>query len=347
MTAPRRVLSLLVLLTAGCLPSSLKQAVLRNPDEFPRPYAAVVPPSSDTALGREPVAGRAPDDIVLSAKACFAVGGVVKKKGLDDIHVAYRNAVTLKGELRYVAVGAGVGLKQTRKADLRFRGLVAERGLPRPQPENCDFPPDQVRHIVTSQVRAGSAELGFASDTALQPKVDIPVGSTGAEVAVAVGWERSGTRDLRGRDIVLAAMPERYRVQFTKAEHNLGPTPQPGQVFDVGTSTLRVTVLEFDAKTATLVVRVDGPGVQALPEDAGQGVCSLGVEQRLPQRQTDPAKPGNNCLFWAYPSGTAAWVQWAPRARADAAVQDVVLRVDMYLTRPCEQGTCPPDAAEK
>lgn len=332
--------ALAALLAAGCMPTSMKEAVLRNPDEFPRPYAAVTPPSSDSALGREPAAGSAADHIVLSATECFALGGVERQPGLDELKISYRNAVTLDAELRYVGIGVGAELTQTRRAELTFSNLVVERGLPRPKPGFCDFPPDQVRDIVTSQVRAGSAELGFHSDTALKPSVNVPLGTTGANVKAAVGWQRSGTRTLRGADIVLAAMPERWRVEVTRAKHNLGPTPQPGQVFDVGTSTLRVTVLEFDAMTATLVVRVDAPDAKAPPADAGKDVCSLGVEQPLPQRQANPDLPGNSCLFWAYPSGTAAWVQWQPQAHADAPVQDIILDVDMYMTRPCAKGTC-------
>lgn len=332
--------TLAALMLAGCVPSSLKQAVVHNPDEFPPPYAAVVPPSSASALGREPIPDRAPGDLALSGSGCFIVGAVQRASSLQNLRISYRNATTLDAELRYVAVGAGVELSHARRADLDLRNLAVERGYPRPKPGACDFPADQVREIITSQVRAGHADLGFHSDTALKPRVTLPVGSTGGSVEAAAGWQQTSSRALRGTNVVLAALPERYRVEFTHAEHNLGPTPRPGQVFDVGTSSLRVTVLAFDAPTSTLTVRVDAPDIDPVPTDAGPGVCPLGAEQLLPQRQTDPAKPGNNCTFWAYSSGSAAWVQWEPRPRLGTEIQDVVLRVDMYLTRPCTRSTC-------
>ena len=124
--------------------------------------------------------------------------------------------------------------------------LVHERGTPRPAPGDCDFPANAVHRIVTSQVRAGSATLDFRRQSALTGQAQVPVAQTGADVNAATGWTRSSSRSLGGRDIVLAGMLERWRVEVDRHEHNLGPTPEFGRALTVGRSLLRVSVLGYD-----------------------------------------------------------------------------------------------------
>jgi hypothetical protein len=332
---------LFAVLLAGCAPSTLAEAIRNNPDEFPPPYAAVRPPSSASALGAELAeGGEHPDGITLSATSCFKVGVTERKKGLDTLRVHYRSTTKLRAELQYVALGAGAGIEDGRGADLVLLDLVHERGTPRPAPGDCDFPANAVHRIVTSQVRAGSATLDFRRQSALTGQAQVPVAQTGADVNAATGWTRSSSRSLGGRDIVLAGMLERWRVEVDRHEHNLGPTPEFGRALTVGRSLLRVSVLGYDSKRNALAVRVDAPDAKPSPEEAG--TCSLATNVSL---VFDPraGERGSSCLFWAPSSGSSVWIAWELRANPEApTVQDLIVTTDLYQTRPCTASTCPP-----
>lgn len=215
-------------LLAGCGggATSLAQAIVERPDEFPPGTDVVVPPSSRSPLGHRKAESLGERRISMEIEPCFIVEPRTSQ-GLSELTVAYDSGSALQAEFGALIGKAGVSIGADTRAVLTLRDLIIEEGIGVPDPNTCDFAEDTTVAVATRAIRARSAELRFAGGSGTQGGIDGAVG----DMAGSAGWRiAEGERGLvRGSEIVLAAEVAPVAVKVAEQIVDLGHRITGGQ----------------------------------------------------------------------------------------------------------------------
>ncbi|MGB1016745.1 MAG: hypothetical protein ACPG4T_21580, partial [Nannocystaceae bacterium] len=197
----------------------------KNPDEFPAPYVAVVPPSAGTALGYEPSASvdqRAARRAVVSDKQCFTMSAPTKVAGLELMEIKYNQSLDVSAEVDLVVAALGGSVTQEKGAELTIHKIHHELATPIPDPTKCSLSNGEEFEIFTRQSRAERVTLSFKSDTGARGQGTIPVGESPVTVTPSAGWSSTNGKLLTAANIVLAALPACWKVELKRGTLNLG-----------------------------------------------------------------------------------------------------------------------------
>lgn len=292
---------------AGCgaSASSLADAIIERPDEFPPGTDVIVPPSQRSPLGHRKADTVGDRRMSMEIEPCFVVEPR-ESGGLSELTVAYDSSGALEAELGLMLVNAGIKAGSADRAILTLRDLVIEEGIGVPDPNTCDFAEDTTVTVATRAIRAGSAVLQFAGGSG----AGLGAGVTYGEIEGSVGWKvEEGQRGLvTGNDIVLAASLDQVDVKVASRTADLGhridgnSEPLPGDLDGV------VVVERFDVGAGEdgkglLTVRIEPTAAKAKAVD---GRCDPTGSMVLGHARRCLARLGNAALaVWWETTGPA------------------------------------------
>jgi hypothetical protein len=319
-----------LLALSGCkVDRSLVDLVKHHPDEFPEGYVAIAPPSQASALGLRP--GPVPGDTrkgrkaVVSTARCFLVTLLDPQPGLKKFDVHYRLGKDLEIELDAIAVSAGVELDAVRAVNLGLADLRIEEARLIPNPDGCDVEDQESFEVFTQQIVAGTVELDFGTEVELSPGVEVPIAAADMSVGAAGSWRGSTNTSMSGKDIVIAAKPERWTVRVSRVSHMLGPTPRAGD-YEVRDTSAWVSVISFDANGPALKLQVNSSlnqNAESLPEGWGKLGESFVLTLSEPQRN-----------FLLAPGNCAIAVRWShQQSTEDPDVYVAELHIESLIAR--------------
>ncbi len=212
---------------AGCGgATSLAEAILERPDEFPPGTNVVVPPSSRSPLGHRKARSAGERRMSMEVEPCFIVEPR-SSSGLAELTVAYDSGSAIEAELGMLAARAGVKIGADARAVLTLRDLTIEEGIGVPDPNTCDFGESTTVTVATRAIRARTAELRFTGGSGTSGGIS----GAAAEVAGTAGWRiEDGQRGLvAGDDIVLAATMAPVAVTVDEQVIDLGHRVEDGR----------------------------------------------------------------------------------------------------------------------
>lgn len=307
----RPLLSALVaaglLAACGGAATSLADAVIQRPDEFPPGTEVIVPPSARSPLGHRKADTVGERRISMEIDPCFVVEPR-RSPGLSTLVVDYETADALQVELGAMLGDAGLEIGGATRAVLTLRDLVIEEGIGVPDPNTCDFTGDAVVPVATRAIRAGTAELRFAGSVGTRG--GISSGAGGPDVAAGWRIEDAERGLIAGSDIVLAATIRPVAVEVAEQASDLGHRISGGQTVPLPGGLDGVIVVErYDV---------------AAGED-GQGLLTVRIEStagtaRAVDGRCDPTGPvalghARRCLARLGSAALAVW--WEKTGAAD------------------------------
>ena len=287
-------------------PASLAAAILANKDQFPSPQVVLLPPSSQSRLGRRAeslvdVTTAAGRRVTLEASPCFFI--VPKTaKGLDELTIKYSDAREANAELGFVA-GASLSASSSDNLVMTLTELKIRDGVGVPNLNGiCKFTQSAAFQVVTSETVASTVTV--TADRALSVGAGTSVPTAGASIDGKAGWSSTQSGQLKGQNIVLSGSFSTLNVDVASERHDLGTRPLRGQAFPIpGLSQTSLIVEAFDASSDTLTILVNVPANEQPDQPADLQACKTATSQML--------HVGSRCSFWIGSGNALAAAEWS------------------------------------
>jgi hypothetical protein len=311
-----------VTLLAGCTPSTLSQAILKQEDQFPTPQYVMLPPGASSKLGMRPAAALGGDRrTTVEATSCFFVAPTTAES-LGELDVTYSSSAELKAEMGAAAASAGVDVKSDDKATLVLSKLLIRSGLGVPNGNGpCgSFDATTTLTVVTSEVVASSVSFDLGRNLAVTANGRVGMGRAPSPTGSGdLGWSQSTSTKLQGQNIVISGQFARVTATVADAgPYDLGTTPpHETRGFPKGFDG-NITIESYSDSEGILTYRASVPLGMSQSPPQGMQTCAAGT--------SISSKQGDRCYFWLSPGNSAVAVWW------ERASDRITLHVRGYRT---------------
>lgn len=300
-----------VLASSGCIPTSLRAALMKQEDTLPpslvllpefdsvHRLGTILPEGSERALSERRLTK-------LEPTSCFW-SEPTESNSLSKIEVNYGSGAELKLDVGSVA---GINLDAVRKAKLTLSDLKIIRGIGAPIP-GC-FSEEKRKNqewkgkALTTSIKAATIRLAIEDNQGIGVTASIPVQKI--SIGGKLNWKRIGDSEFEAQDVYFAGSVTDLAVSFDPPHViDLGPTPEVGHVWPLPSGyDGSISIIRYDSAEKELTIRINttmGDAVRLTEKGVvNPYLCPVGQELTL--------KLGQACTLVQSPGTLSVNVTW-------------------------------------